>query len=79
VKPPNVLVSTTTSKFLPSCWFENPNLTVACKMKGMSASQTASYLQQSLFSVHVKGDDASSSRLYEAVANGALSIVLAIV
>lgn len=79
--PPNILASTSAPprdpKIRPACSFDGQGPTTGCMVTGLSGSTINGLMHQSLFSIHVRGDDASSSRVYEALASGTPQLFLA--
>lgn len=78
VRPPSILADTgkcmTTQ---PNCSFVGEGPTAGCKTGPVRAAFVASKLREAMFAIHVRGDDASSSRVYEALAYGAPQLFLA--
>eukprot|EP00951_Prasinocladus_malaysianus_P021815 scaffold181260_cov45-Prasinocladus_malaysianus.AAC.1 len=79
---PNILADTAPAEGSlphprPTCNFQKGWPTTACNSPGLDASKTSRLLHDSLFSIHVRGDDASSSRVYEAITSGTPQLFLA--
>eukprot|EP00192_Tetraselmis_astigmatica_P003019 CAMPEP_0117666994 /NCGR_PEP_ID=MMETSP0804-20121206/10699_1 /TAXON_ID=1074897 /ORGANISM="Tetraselmis astigmatica, Strain CCMP880" /LENGTH=585 /DNA_ID=CAMNT_0005474629 /DNA_START=272 /DNA_END=2029 /DNA_ORIENTATION=- len=75
---PNILADSKPPKQVgrPNCNFTT-GLTTNCRAKGLDAEFVSEKLRQSFFAVHVQGDDASSSRVFEAIAAGTPQLFLA--
>eukprot|EP00951_Prasinocladus_malaysianus_P022779 scaffold191814_cov48-Prasinocladus_malaysianus.AAC.1 len=79
VYPPNILASTSQDRRdskRPLC-SPKVNMLTGCHLRSMPAADVNQLMHQSLFSLHVRGDDAGSSRVELAIASGTLQIFLA--
>lgn len=78
VRPPNILANTGKCGIATiECSFKGGGPTSGCSSGNIHPSVVAAKLRQTFFSVHVRGDDASSSRVYEALAYGTPQLFLA--
>lgn len=75
VFPPNILADTHPASSRPEC--VPPAVMTGCHMPALSGEAVGSLMQRSLFSLHVRGDDAGSSRVETAVAGGTPQLFLA--
>ena len=77
----NVLASSKAPQGLPpkrACSFDGPQqVTTECVCPPLEPARVSKLLHLSEFAVHVQGDDASSSRVYEAIASGTPQLFLA--
>ena len=81
LKWPSILADSSSSKFRknaasPKCDFVNGNPLTGCRVKGVPAVVAEQMMSRSLLSLHIRGDDATSSRVYEAIASGTPQLFL---